>query len=44
MLKELVAKLGENIQIRRFARYELGEGLEKKSENFAAEVAAQLKG
>ena len=44
VLKELVAKLGENIQIRRFARYELGEGLEKKSENFAAEVAAQLKG
>ena len=41
---ELVAKLGENIKIRRFARYELGEGLEKKQENFAAEVAAQMKG
>jgi elongation factor Ts len=41
---ELVAKIGENIRIRRFARYELGEGLEKKQENFAAEVAAQMKG
>ena len=44
MLKELISKIGENIQIRRFVRYELGEGLEKKTENFAAEVAAQLKG
>ena len=42
--KELVAKLGENVQIRRFVRYELGEGLEKKSEDFAAEVAAQVQG
>jgi elongation factor Ts len=40
--RELVAKLGENIQIRRFSRFELGEGLEKKEENFAAEVAAQI--
>lgn len=40
---ELVAKLGENIKVRRFTRYELGEGLEKKSEDFAAEVAAQIK-
>jgi elongation factor Ts len=38
----LVAKLGENIQVRRFVRYELGEGLAKKEENFAAEVAAQV--
>lgn len=38
--QETVAKLGENIRIRRFTRYELGEGLEKKSEDFAAEVAA----
>jgi elongation factor Ts len=44
LLKELVAKLGENVQVRRFVRYELGEGLEKKSEDFAAEVAAQIKG
>ncbi len=41
--KELVAKIGENIQIRRFVRFELGEGLEKKQEDFAAEVAAQIK-
>lgn len=41
---ELVAKLGENVQIRRFARYELGDGLEKKVDDFAAEVAAQVKG
>ncbi len=42
--KELIAKLGENIQIRRFVRYELGEGLEKKQDDFAAEVAAQVQG
>lgn len=42
--KEMVAKLGENIQIRRFSRYELGEGLAKKEENFAAEVAAAVQG
>jgi elongation factor Ts len=41
--KELVAKIGENIQVRRFVRFELGEGLEKKQEDFAAEVAAQIK-
>jgi elongation factor Ts len=40
--RELVAKIGENVKIRRFVRYELGEGLEKKQENFAAEVAAQV--
>ena len=40
----IVAKLGENIQIGRFVRFELGEGLKKKSENFAAEVAAQIAG
>jgi elongation factor Ts len=42
VLKELVAKIGENVKIRRFTRYGLGEGLEKKSENFAEEVAAQI--
>lgn len=42
--QELVAKIGENVRIRRFVRYELGEGLEKKQENFAAEVAAQIQG
>jgi len=37
----LIAKIGENIKIRRFVRFELGEGLEKKKEDFAAEVAKQ---
>jgi elongation factor Ts len=37
--QELIAKIGENIKIRRFARFELGEGLEKKKDNFAEEVA-----
>jgi elongation factor Ts len=38
--QELVAKIGENIKIRRFARFELGEGLEKKKgDDFATEVA-----
>jgi elongation factor Ts len=42
VLTELVAKIGENIQVRRFERFELGEGLARKEENFAAEVAAQV--
>jgi elongation factor Ts len=41
LLTEVVAKLGENIKIRRFVRWELGEGLEKKKDDFAAEVAKQ---
>ena len=40
MLQDLIAKIGENFVIRRFARFELGEGIEKKKEDFAAEVAA----
>ena len=39
MITEQVSKIGENIQVRRFARFVLGEGLEKKSEDYAAEVA-----
>ena len=39
---ELTVKLGEKISIRRFTRYVVGEGLEKRSEDFAAEVAAQV--
>jgi len=35
---ELIAKIGENIKIRRFVRFEMGEGLEKRDENFADEV------
>lgn len=38
MIVEKVAKIGENIQVRRFARFVLGEGLEKKQEDFAEEV------
>jgi elongation factor Ts len=40
MLNETIAGIGENISIRRFARFVLGEGLEKKESDFAAEVAA----
>jgi elongation factor Ts len=39
--QELIAKIGENIKVRRFVRFELGEGLEKKKDDFAAEVARQ---
>lgn len=44
LLKEKIAKIGENLSIRRFSRFEVGEGLEKKTENFAEEVAKQLQG
>ncbi|KAJ8638147.1 hypothetical protein MRB53_012414 [Persea americana] len=40
-VKQTIATIGENIKVRRFLRYNLGEGLEKKSQDFAAEVAAQ---
>ncbi|MFD0869159.1 elongation factor Ts [Chlamydia abortus] len=43
LLNEKISKIGENITIRRFARFELGEGLEKKQENFAEEVMSQAK-
>lgn len=42
IVKSAIAEFGENIKIRRFTRYEMGEGLEKRSEDFAAEVAAQV--
>ena len=42
LLTNLIAKIGENINVRRFVRYELGEGIAKKEENFADEVAKQL--
>jgi len=41
LINEKVAKIGENIQVRRFSRFKLGEGIEKKTSDFAAEVAAQ---
>ncbi|MCT4564090.1 MAG: translation elongation factor Ts [Maledivibacter sp.] len=42
LLNEKIAKIGENLNIRRFARFEVGEGIEKKEENFAEEVAKQM--
>lgn len=42
LLNEKIAKIGENIKIRRFVRFEVGEGIEKKEENFAEEVAKQM--
>jgi elongation factor Ts len=39
VVTEAIAKIGENIQVRRFTRFALGEGLEKKVENYAEEVA-----
>jgi elongation factor Ts len=39
LLTDKIAKIGENISIRRFARYELGEGIEKAQTDLAAEVA-----
>lgn len=44
LLAEKIAKIGENIKIRRFVRYQVGEGLEKREENFAEEVARQING
>ena len=43
LLNEKIAAIGENISIRRFVRFGLGEGLEKKQENFAEEVMSQVK-
>ncbi|XP_062202984.1 polyprotein of EF-Ts, chloroplastic-like [Phragmites australis] len=40
-VKQTIATIGENMKVNRFVRYNLGEGLEKKSQDFAAEVAAQ---
>ncbi|MBQ3108759.1 MAG: elongation factor Ts, partial [Clostridia bacterium] len=42
-VNERIQTTGENIKIRRFVRYEMGEGLEKRHDNFAEEVAAQMK-
>ncbi|WOG94371.1 hypothetical protein DCAR_0313665 [Daucus carota subsp. sativus] len=41
IVKQTIARIGENMKVKRFARFTLGEGLEKKSVDFAAEVAAQ---
>ncbi|MFQ5586290.1 MAG: translation elongation factor Ts [Thermodesulfobacteriota bacterium] len=42
LLTEKIAELGENISIRRFVRYNVGEGMEKRSTDFAREVKAAL--
>jgi elongation factor Ts len=44
VVQDTVATIGENIKVRRFSRYVLGEGLEKRSDDFAAEVAAAQAG
>ena len=41
-LRDTANNVGENIKIRRFARFEVGEGLEKKEEDFAKEVQSQM--
>nr|WP_122011602.1 translation elongation factor Ts [Maliibacterium massiliense] len=42
LINEQIATIGENISVRRFVRYEMGEGLQKREENFAEEVAKQM--
>ena len=44
ILTEATLKIGEKISIRRFVRYELGEGMEKRNDNLAEEVAKQMAG
>lgn len=44
LLNQKIQKIGENIRVRRYARYVLGEGIEKEQTNFAEEVAAQTGG
>jgi elongation factor Ts len=41
LLTDLGANTGENEKVRRFVRYEVGEGLEKRSDDFVAEVKKQ---
>lgn len=42
LVNEKISKIGEKISIRRFVRYQLGEGIEKRQDNFAEEVMAQV--
>jgi elongation factor Ts len=44
LVNEVAASTGEKITVRRFARFELGEGLEKRSNDLGAEVAEMIKG
>lgn len=43
-ITEKTSQIGEKISIRRFVRYEMGEGLEKRNDNLAEEVEKQMKG
>ena len=43
LLNAKVAQIGEKISVRRFTRYERGEGLAKRDDDFAAEVQAQMR-
>lgn len=42
VITEAIAKIGENLSVRRFVRFEVGEGIEKKKEDLASEVAKTL--
>ncbi|HOB19499.1 MAG TPA: translation elongation factor Ts [Candidatus Atribacteria bacterium] len=44
LVNEKIATIGENINIRRFVRYEMGEGLQKKQDDFVKEVMDQMNG
>jgi elongation factor Ts len=39
LVKQITAKTGEKISIRRFTRYKMGEGLEKRADDFGQEIA-----
>ena len=43
VITEQIAKIGEKIDIRRYVRYELGEGMKKRNDDFVSEVMAQVK-
>jgi elongation factor Ts len=43
MIADRIGRIGENIQVRRFARFKLGEGIEKRQDDFAGEVARAAK-
>jgi elongation factor Ts len=42
LVTEKIASIKENISVRRFTRYKMGEGIEKKSDDFASEVASMV--
>lgn len=44
LINDIVLKIGEKVVVRRFVRYEMGEGLEKRKENLADEINKQIKG